>query len=265
MAQPEPNESTRIIVLRQKTLSVGLTVDQMSEVLRISRADTEALPPLLSREQGMADISDLCSLEGGKRLVAIIAPEKLFAAEVVQQAISSVGNESTEERHVSNEVDDDLNQDEEQLVVFRLHNEEFAVPIAYVQEIVRIPEELTYVPKAPDYVEGVINLRGTVLPVIDQRRRMGLPATKRDDRQRIMVYMLENFRMGFIVDAVSEVLMLDNRAIEKAPRLSAGQAEIITRVANLPEKKRMIQMIDPGRLVGVEEMNQVAAAVGQEG
>ena len=61
--------------------------------------------------------------------------------------------------------------DEEQFVVFRLMNEEYGVPISSVQEIVRVPEELTRVPKTPDFVEGVVNLRGVVLPVIDQRRR----------------------------------------------------------------------------------------------
>ena len=65
--------------------------------------------------------------------------------------------------------------DEEQFVVFRLMNEEYGVPIDSVQEIVRVPEELTKVPKTPTFIEGVINLRGIVLPVVDQRRRFGLP------------------------------------------------------------------------------------------
>ena len=67
-------------------------------------------------------------------------------------------------------------QDDLQLVIFRLGAEEFGVPIMAVQEIVRVPEQLTKVPRTPAFVEGVINLRGAVLPVIDQRSRLGLPA-----------------------------------------------------------------------------------------
>src|SRR5690606_13825389 len=97
--------------------------------------------------------------------------------------------------------------EQEEFVVFRLAGEEYGVPIGQVDEVLRLPEEPTRVPRAPDFLEGVMNLRGTVLPIIDQRRRFGLPATPRTGRERIMVHTLEGgVRAGFIVDGVTQVL-----------------------------------------------------------
>jgi purine-binding chemotaxis protein CheW len=149
--------------------------------------------------------------------------------------------------------------DDEQVVVFQLAAGEFGVAIESVQEIVRVPEELTHVPKAPPFVEGVINLRGSVLPVIDQRKRLGLPPIERNERQRIMVFMLGGVRTGFIVDAVTEVLKIPKNAIELAPSLSSEQTRLLGRVANLEKQKRMIQLIDPAHLVDEADKSKLAA------
>jgi purine-binding chemotaxis protein CheW len=144
--------------------------------------------------------------------------------------------------------------DEEQFVVFRLMNEEYGVPIGAVQEIVRVPEELTSVPKTPAFIEGVINLRGSVLPVVDQRRRFGLEGIERNDRQRIMVFAVAGVRTGFIVDSVSEVMRIGARFIDAAPKLSAEQQKLIRRVANLEATKRMILLLDVNQLLNVKEL-----------
>jgi purine-binding chemotaxis protein CheW len=123
---------------------------------------------------------------------------------------------------------------------------------------VRVPEELTYVPKAPPFVEGVINLRGAVLPVIDLRRRLGLETVERSDRQRVMVFLIEGVRTGFIVDSVAEVLKIHKAAIEPAPRLSADQARLLARMANLEKQKRMVQLIDPIHLVERNDLDDLA-------
>ncbi|MCF7978631.1 MAG: chemotaxis protein CheW, partial [Chromatiaceae bacterium] len=128
-----------------------------------------------------------------------------------------------------------------------------------MQKIVRVPDELTHVPKAPASGEGVINLRGSVLPVIDQRRRLGLPTVERNDRQRIMVFLLDGVRIGFIVDVVAEVLKIPHAAIEPAPQLSAEQAQLITRVANMQKQKRLIQLLDPTHLIAREQRQELAS------
>jgi purine-binding chemotaxis protein CheW len=144
---------------------------------------------------------------------------------------------------------------EEQVVVFRLGEGEFGVPIESVQEILRVPDELTRIPKAPNFVEGVINLRGVVLPVIDQRRQFELPSIERNDRQRIIVILLNDMRVGFIVDAVSEVLKIPKKDIEPSPKIFREQAKFLNRIANLEKQKRIIQLIEPTNLL--DETNQL--------
>lgn len=136
-----------------------------------------------------------------------------------------------------------------QLVVFRLGAEEFGVPIMCVQEIVRVPEQLTRVPRTPAFVEGVINLRGVVLPVIDQRARLGLPPLARNDGQRIMVFAQGAQRTGFIVDAVAEVLRVPQACLAPAPDLSGPQSRLIQQVARLRDGERLVMLIDPAQLL----------------
>ena len=148
---------------------------------------------------------------------------------------------------------DAVTDDDAQVVIFRLGAEEFGVPIMSVQEIVRVPESLTRVPKTPTWVEGVINLRGTVLPVVDQRSRLGMDAIERNDRQRIMVYLLNGMRTGFIVDSVAEVLRIPRGRVVAAPTMSQEQSQLISRVANLEGDKRMVMLIDPQYLLQARE------------
>lgn len=252
-------ERGRIVVLSLGTASVGVVMDRVNEVLRVARSEVDAMPGLFSRDGAMSDISEICRLEGGKRLVAILSAGNMFRHSAVKEAMATVGKQkqgSGDEREGSAE--DEVDDDDEQVVVFRLGKEEFGVPIESVQEIVRVPEQLTRVPRAPAFVEGVVNLRGAVLPVIDQRLRLGLPAEARNDRQRIMVFLIDEVRTGFIVDSVTEVLKIPRATIEPSPRLSGEQARLISRVANLQKQKRLIQLIEPSRLMEGEEMSAVA-------
>ncbi len=143
--------------------------------------------------------------------------------------------------------------DDAQFVVFRLMDEEYGVPVEAVREIVRVPDQLTRVPRSPDFVEGVINLRGTVLPVIDQRRRFGLDEVERSDRQRIMVFTIDGRDTGFIVDSVSEVRRIATVAISPAPELSGERGRVVQGVANLHDQRRMILLLDMTCLVEPEE------------
>jgi purine-binding chemotaxis protein CheW len=120
---------------------------------------------------------------------------------------------------------------------------------------VRVPEELTRVPRTSDLIEGVINLRGVVLPVVDQRRRFGLPSMDRNDRQRIMVYTIRGVRTGFIVDSVSEVMRISASLIGASPPLSDEQQKLIRRVANIEKQKRIIQLLDVDQLLEVRELD----------
>ncbi len=257
-AQPL-SEHNRIVVISVGDQAVGVVTDTVNEVLRVNAALVEPMPSLLSRDTAIEDITAICRLNDGKRLVSIVSPDKMFAhqglldlARQLQPTVAATGEVAAAEA-------DSSGADDEQMVVFRLMNEEFGVVIEAVQEIVRVPEQLTRVPKAPPFVEGVINLRGTVLPVIDQRRRFGLPPLARNDRQRIVVFTIRGVDTGFIVDSVSEVLKIPHRTIEEAPSLADGQqGQLVRRIANLQQQKRMILLLDVGELLGGQELAAVA-------
>ena len=252
------DEKSRIVVLTLGGASVGVVVDAVSEVLRVSKSGVDALPAMLAREGNLAEVTSICRLDNGKRLVSIVTARNLFGHSVIKEALSAVSETEQEIERESANLDESLD-DDEQVVIFRLDKEEFGAPIASVQEIVRVPEQLIRVPKAPSFVEGVINLRGTVLPVIDLRQRLGLQQVERTDRQRIMVFLISDVRTGFIVDQVAEVLRIPKAAIEPAPQLSAEQSQLLSRMANLEKQKRMVQLLDPPHLMGKKELKALAA------
>lgn len=246
---------------------VGLVTDAVKEVLSVPRGQADPMPGTLARDGEMDEFESICRLDGGKRLVSIIAADKLLGMQVFRDAVQVAQDGPSE---ATSEQGDAMNQtrsarqtvatdDDAQVVIFRLGAEEFGVPIMSVQEIVRVPEVLTRVPKTPRFVEGVINLRGTVLPVIDQRTRLGMDAIERNDRQRIMVYTLGGLRTGFIVDSVAEVLRIGRQHIEPAPELSDEQGRLITQVAKLDGDKRLVMLIDPSQLLGAREVQDMQA------
>jgi purine-binding chemotaxis protein CheW len=242
----------RVVVVNLNEVSVGLVMDRVSEVLRVPDGLVDEMPPIMARG-GESDITAICRLGDGARLVSVIAPERLFDLTVLNHIGESQAH-AKEQDMAGVDTIDGGNADESQVVVFRLGAAEFGVPIDSVQEIVRVPEALTRVPKSPEFVEGVINLRGSVLAVIDQRRRFGLDSVERSDRQRIMVYLLNGTRTGFIVDSVAEVMKIPHSAIEESPRLSVEQAKLIRRVANLQQSKRLVMMIEPDQLLEADEI-----------
>ena len=234
---------------------VGLVTDAVKEVLTVPKEQADAMPGLLTQDQQMQEFTSICRLDGGKRLVSIIATDRLLRMQAIKEAVAALADgATTTEKSMQQENDDLETDDATQVVIFRLGAEEFGVPIMSVQEIVRIPEVLTKIPRTPQFVEGVINLRGAVLPVIDQRRRLGMESIERNDRQRIMVYTLEGLRTGFIVDSVAEVLRIPDDYIEAAPALSEEQGRLISRIAKLDGQKRMVMLIEPSQLLGAREV-----------
>lgn len=140
-----------------------------------------------------------------------------------------------EEKGIANQI---------QLVSFKLANEEFGVDIIKVQEIMRL-QEITRMPQMPGYVEGVINLRGNVIPIIDLRKKFRLQVKERDNQTRIVVVNVEEKVVGFIVDAVEQVLRLSNDQIEPPPDvgLSIGR-EYLDGVGKLGDRLLILLNLD---------------------
>jgi purine-binding chemotaxis protein CheW len=141
-----------------------------------------------------------------------------------------------------------------QLVSFSLDNEEYGVDVLKVREIIRMPS-ITRVPNTPHYVEGVINLRGKVVPIINMRRRFGLMEIEYDKQTRIMVMDVEGELMGFIVDSVSEVIRISSSEIQPSPAIvtSGIDQECIAGVINQAE--RLLVLLNLQKMFSQEERN----------
>jgi len=154
-------------------------------------------------------------------------------------------NTATQTVGFDSQVDDSL-----QLVTFEVAREEFAVDILAVHEINRMME-LTRVPQAPSEIEGVINLRGKIIPVMDLRTRFGIEARERDDQTRIIVVEVESRVIGFIVDRVRQVLPISRSIVEPAPDMVATiDSQFIAGVGKLPD--RLLILLDLEHLLGGE-------------
>ncbi len=142
-----------------------------------------------------------------------------------------------------------------QLVTFNVGEEEFGVEILAVREINRMME-ITRVPHAPPFVEGVINLRGRVIPVVDLRKRFGLGAIERDKNTRIVVVELGDKVVGFLVDSVSEVLRVPEDLVEPPPPIVGGiDREYLDGVVKLED--RLLILLDLKKLLGSDEREEL--------
>lgn len=247
-------------------LLVGVVLDKVNEVLRVRRSGIDAMPPMLAADSSLAEITAICRLDGGKRLVSILSAEAMFDPGTIEQALKDVQAQSAQAQDAGQGDHAVAGEDamaandrraqvrtagEEQFVVFRLMDEEFGVDIATVQEIVRVPADLARVPRTDDHIRGVMNLRGAVIPLIDQRARFNLPPCEDNDRQRIVVFTHHGVQTGFIVDSVSEVMRIAGEHIKPAPDMSDQQRRVIRRVANLPQQRRMILLLDAAQMLDV--------------
>ena len=141
-----------------------------------------------------------------------------------------------------------------QLVTFHIGDEEFGVEILKVQEIIRMMG-ITRVPKAPDFVEGVINLRGKVIPIIDLRKRFGLTAKEHEEDTRIMIIDIGGQTVGIIVDAVNEVVQMPGASIDPPPPTFILEAQYIEGIGKLDD--RLVILLNIDRILTSQEAIQL--------
>jgi len=253
----------RIVVCSLDGGEVGAVMDAVREVLRVPHELVAPVPALMAVEEG--EVESVCRLEDGKRLVSVLSARRMFDSPEVRNEIAEhQGAEENREMTEDQRIADDGRGDEEMFVVFRLDEEEYAVDVDAVQEIIRVPGVLIRVPKSYDFVAGLVNLRGTVLPVIDLRTRLGLPERERDERQRIVVLIIGGVRTGVIVDSVAEVARVGRHVPEPAPELSAERARVVTRVANLPGRPRMLLLVQVDRLLAADQARALEEVVAED-
>ena len=140
-----------------------------------------------------------------------------------------------------------------QVVGFRIGRETFGLPISIVREIVRVPE-ITAVPNAPDYIEGVINLRGRIIPVVDLRKRFGEKSFEANKKNRIVVVELESRLVGLIVNSASEVLRISPSEIDEPHNVfREGELNYITGIGKL--NGRLVILLDLNKVLQHGELN----------
>jgi len=151
---------------------------------------------------------------------------------------------------------------EKQLVVFSVAGQHYGVDIQAAREIIQM-QDITGISHSSDYIEGLINLRGSVIPVVDLRKRFGMAVVERTDESRIVVVSIEGESIGVIVDSVTEVLRIQSDSIEPPSlMITTSETKYVLGIAKLPD--RLITLLDVNLLLSHEDIVLQEKALPQE-
>lgn len=260
MPDAEITDQARVIIVDLGKVTAGFRVDRVQEVIRVSRSVIDP-PPLIYSSGEAEQIRGVAKLNEGKRLFMCLNARNLLPIEVMSELAGSDSSSENSDVQTKNIIE------EEQLVAFRLGNEEYAIKITDVQEINRMPE-VTKMPGTPTYIDGLVNLRGNIIPALNLRHRFGLDKRERDDATRIVIVDVGSSKTGIVVDSVSEVLRFESSLVEETPRIISGNvdAKYISGVGKLNQGKRMVMILDMTKVLqadqGYGEIEQTFEAAG---
>jgi purine-binding chemotaxis protein CheW len=246
----------RVVIVTIGDDRVGLVVDAVRGIVAVADDLIDPLPRALRRGAAEARIQAICRLDDGRRLISVLAADRLLRDDVTVTMLAQARPESEE---MTAEQDDAT----EQFVIFRIGSDEFAIGVAEIEEVVALPPRLTRLPGAPAFVQGVMNLRGSVVPVIDQGQRFGTQPVA-GVRARVIVMRIGDLCAGFVVDAVTGVVRVDAAAVRPAPDLGTCETHIFERVVNLVDEQRIVLVISPRELLDRAEAD-VLLALGKQG
>ncbi|MBM7686247.1 chemotaxis protein CheW [Defluviitalea raffinosedens] len=245
MEHLEVNDHTRILVVDMGSFTAGIMVDKVLEVLSVPSSIIQ--PPPRFSTQTEDQLKGVAKLNYGKRMILMLEPSKLISADVISRISGADGiyTENRERKGMEKQL-----LDEEQLVTFKIDSVEYGVKIANVQEINRMTE-VTKIPRAPYCIEGIVNLRGNVIPALNLRKLFNLPEKSITDATRIIIIDHNGKRTGIVVDSVSEVLRFEKTLIEAPPdTLSNGvDSDYVEGVGKLNNGKRMILILDINKVL----------------
>jgi purine-binding chemotaxis protein CheW len=240
------SEREKVVVMKLRGAQIGLVADQARAIVAADLELMDAIPPVIAaRTGGESRIRSIYRGEGGRRLISILSPEQMFREDVMKRLTSAHRADQTPSAPSAAPAGEELI-----VLIFRLGDDEFGIPIDAVVEVAQVPSQITRVPKTPKFLEGVVNLRGEVLPVVDQRRRFDLPRLEGAEARRLVVIKTERHRAGLIVDSVSEVLRTDRKDVAPPPELTDEKTSRLVRgVINLEKVNRMVLLLDPTELL----------------
>jgi purine-binding chemotaxis protein CheW len=242
-------EDQRLIVVQTHGSLLALLVDKVREVLNMPKRQIDPPPQNLSKNKSV-ELSGIAKLENGKRLILLLDADHLIQDQELQKLGAAASESSTNASQQHQVGDASAALGEQQFVTFRLGDGEYGIPIAKIQEIDR-SSKMTRVPRTADYVDGITNLRGEVVPVINARKRFNLPQKEADERTRVIIMELGGVKTGLLVDSVREVLNLATKDISAPPTsLSTTiDRQYISGIGKVDGDKRMIVLLDVEKIL----------------
>jgi len=241
----QPDEYSRVVIINNGGFSFGVIVDKVSHVVRVQKK--------LFKESGQnancsgtGFIKGIFNLNNGKRQVMMLEPNKLISLEDLKGVLDAGHKKTVNDISSSaSEADNNL-----EYVVFKLGEEEYGIEIKNVLEINRI-NEIAHFPGAPDFIDGMVDLRGDIIPILNLRRLFAIHDSDSYNTSKFLVAEFENKRVGILIDSVSEVLRFSMAYLDEAPEALKGsdQDRYIDKIAKLNHGKRIVLILNLSTLL----------------
>lgn len=249
LTAPPPSADARIVIARLGGTETGLVVDSLGLILRLAPDAIDPVPTALSRG-GRTAVDAICRVDEVGTLVSVLSADRLLEGTTVTTSPARSSAAKTSDTQARGTT--------EHVVVFDIAGESYGVPVGEVREVLRVPETMTRLPRSPDIIVGAIDVRGTVLAVVDQRRRFGLPPGEPSSRRRIVVLETGGTVAGLLVDGVSRMLRLEADAIRPTPDFSGDAGNGVDRVATLDDDS-LLPIVEASALLAGTERTVRAA------
>jgi chemotaxis signal transduction protein len=263
------HEDQRFLVVDDGVFTVGYLVDHVNEVMRIPESIINETPSIAKTVKN--EIRGVAKMDEGKRLILIMEEGAILSgrdnealAEIATnhataaKAAKSVEEEGMAAGEAERKKFAEQNLEEEQVVTFFLDKEEYGLRIMEVKEINRL-DGITDIPRAPSFIDGVTNLRGNVVPVLNLRTLFSMEARESDDASRIIIVEIEGCQIGMLVDKVNEVMRLSKSNIDKTPAIIKGDNQFMDGICRLNQGNRMISILNIEHLLDSNELADFSA------
>jgi purine-binding chemotaxis protein CheW len=236
------NKDGSILIIDEGNLAYGVIVDKVLEVKQVSKIVLRRPPEILG-DIDVKMVKEFANLDNGKRVVIVLDPYKLIDIEEFGREYQNNHKEEGSDRSTKSALQTEDTR--ENIVIFKIKNEEYGVSINFVQEINRI-SKITRLPNVPSFIEGLINLRGDMIPLLNLRRFLGLDNEDRETYSKILVVKLNKTMIGLDIDSASEVLSLSKELFEDYPQVlnSKDNMTYIDGMIKLNEGRRIVLLLN---------------------
>ncbi len=244
-------DERKVIIYDREGIVAGLIVEKIDEVVAPLKRDIVSPPETLDEES--KKLIKSIYRKSDKELIFILN-EKTIVEESELEGIEKT-TEKTKKMHSAEE-------EEENIVIFKVGEQEFGFKILDVHEINRI-SEITPVPRASSFIEGIINLRGDIVPVINMRTRLSLEKKDCDEFSRVIIVNIDGYKTGLIVDRVEEIKSVPLSSFQEVPEFLTQmvEKELIKSIVSLDDGKRIVTLLKIGKLLSKEEKKEIFESV----